>query len=82
MVNTEYMNCEICGVQITGYGRNDLMSNYEAHLKQVHNTTLNTHKTLEDVVVEDEKIEYPTDGFIDTTKPKKQTKKKVTKKKK
>ena len=37
MVKTEYDKCPICGVEITGYGIEDLNNNMNAHLATVHN---------------------------------------------
>lgn len=36
MVETKYGKCPVCGVEISGYGTDDLNKNIKAHIEQQH----------------------------------------------
>lgn len=67
MVETKYGKCPICGVEISGYGLDDLNKNIKAHIEQQHPN--------EKYTIESESVEVKEEE-VKEEEPKKKSKKK------
>ena len=71
-METKYSKCPICGVELSGYGIDDLNRNLERHVREQHSVRIGTQDLLS--------IEAETSEVKVETKKKKTTLDKVIKK--